>query len=110
MKFYKFVSYINIKTLKMKKLLLSTVLVVALGLSFTSCRETEKKADDMGDAIENAADDTADAMEDAADDAADKTEGALEKAGKAIDNATNEVKEAGKAVDGAAKEIVGDDN
>jgi predicted small secreted protein len=83
----------------MKKLLLSTVLVVALGLTFTSCRDTEKKADDMGDAIETAADDVA-----------DKTEGALEKAGKAIDNAANEVKEAGKAIDSAATEVVGDDN
>ncbi|OBX25649.1 hypothetical protein LX77_02531 [Gelidibacter algens] len=83
----------------MKKLLLSTVLVVALGLTFTSCRDTEKKADDMGDTIETTADDVA-----------DKTEGALEKAGKAIDNAANEVKEAGKAIDSAATEVVGDDN
>ncbi|WP_027125737.1 hypothetical protein [Gelidibacter mesophilus] len=72
----------------MKKLLLSSALVVALGFSFTSCRDTEKKADDVSD----------------------KTEGALEKAGRAIDNAANEVKEAGKAIDSAATEVVGDDN
>lgn len=83
----------------MKKLLLSSALVVALGLSFTSCRDTEKKADDLGDTIENTADDVS-----------DKTEGALEKAGRAIDNAANEVKEAGKAIDSAATEVVGDDN
>lgn len=83
----------------MKKLLLSSALAVALSLTFTSCRDTENKADDMGDTIENTADDVS-----------DKTEGALQKAGRAIDNAANEVKEAGKAVDSAAQEVVGDDN
>lgn len=97
--FHKFVKIINTKTITMKKLLLSTVLVLALSLTFTSCRDTEKKADDMGDTIEKAADDVA-----------DETEGALEKAGKAIDNAAKEVKEAGKAVDSAANQVVGDDN
>lgn len=83
----------------MKKILLSSVLVVALGLSFTSCRETEKKTDDNQIVIEKKADKVS-----------EKTEGALEKAGRAIDNAANEVKEAGKAVDSAAKQVTGDDN
>lgn len=83
----------------MKKLLLSLTLVLAISLSFTSCRETEKKADDMGDTIEIHTDDVS-----------DETEGALEKAGRAVDNATNEVKEAGQAIDSAAGEITNDDN
>lgn len=84
----------------MKKLLLSSALVIALGFSFTSCRETEKKTDDPKVII----------IEKEADVTPKKTEGALEKAGRAIDNAAKEVKEAGKAVDNAAKEVVGDDN
>lgn len=84
----------------MKKILLSSALVVALGLSFTSCRETEKKTDDTKVII----------IEKKTEPVSKKTEGTLEKAGRAIDNATNEVKEAGKAVDNAAKEVAGDDN
>lgn len=79
----------------MKKLLLSSALVLALGFSLTSCRDTDKKSDDSVIIIEKKT---------------DQAEGALEKAGKAIDNAAKEVKEAGKAVDSAAKEVVGDDN
>lgn len=79
----------------MKKLLLSSTLVLALGFSLTSCRDTDKKSDDSVIIIEKET---------------DQAEGALEKAGKAIDNAAKEVKEAGKAVDSAAKEVVGDDN
>ncbi len=84
----------------MKKLVLNSVLIIALSFSFTSCRDTEKKSDDPTVII----------IEKKADDAPKKTEGALEKAGRAIDNAAKEVKEAGKAVDNAAKEVVGDDN
>ena len=84
----------------MKKLLLSSVLVIALSFSLTSCRETEKKANEPSVIV----------IEKKADDTPKKVEGALEKAGKAIDNAAKEVKEAGKAVDKAAKEVVGDDN
>ncbi len=83
----------------MKKLLLSSALILALGLSFTSCRDTDKKTDDTVNTIEK----DLEAVP-------EKAEGALEKVGKAIDNAANEVKEAGKAVDSAAKEVVGDDN
>ena len=72
--------------------------MVALGLSFTSCRETEKKADEP----------TVIVIEKKAEPVSKKTEGTLEKAGKAIDNAAKEVKEAGKAVDNAAKEVGGD--
>ncbi|MGC1631506.1 MAG: hypothetical protein WA749_05265 [Gelidibacter sp.] len=84
----------------MKKLLLSSALVIGLGFSFTSCRETEKKTDEPSVIV----------IEKKADDTPKKTEGAMEKAGRAIDNAAKEVKEAGKAVDNAAKEVVGDDN
>ena len=82
----------------MKKVFLSLILVVAMSLTFTSCRDTENKADDVEVTIEKSAVKTE-----------KETEGALEKAGKAIDNAANETKEAGKAIEDAAKEI-GDDN
>ncbi len=84
----------------MKKILFSYALVIALGFSFTSCRETEKKTEEPRVII----------IEKKAEDTPKRTEGALEKAGKAIDNAAKEVKEAGKAVDKATKEVVGDDN
>ncbi len=82
----------------MKKLLFSSAMLLALGLSFTSCRDTDKKEDSVI------------IIEKEVEKVPAKTEGALEKAGKAIDNAAKEVKEAGKAVDSAAKEVVGDDN
>lgn len=84
----------------MKKVVLSIALVMAMGWSFTSCRETTK-TDDVDDDVEIHID---------GDDVSDKTEGALEKTGKAIDNATDEVKEAGKAVEDAAKEVTDDNN
>ncbi|HUH26864.1 hypothetical protein [Gelidibacter sp.] len=82
----------------MKKLLFSSAMVLALGLSLTSCRDTDKKEDSVI------------IIEKEVDKAPEKADGALEKAGRAIDNAAKEVKEAGKAVDSAAKEVVGDDN
>lgn len=87
----------------MKKLFLSITLVLAMGLSFTSCRDTTK-TDDVDDDVEIRID-----ADDVADDVEVRTDGALERTGRAIDNAANEVKEAGKAIDSAAKEI-GDDN
>lgn len=85
----------------MKKSLLSLTLVLAMGLSFTSCRETEKTADEKTIIIKT---------DDSSDDVSVEKEGALERAGKAVDNAKDEVKDAGKAIDNAAKEITNDDN
>lgn len=84
----------------MKKTLLIAALLFTIGMSFSSCRETEKQSNDKVIIIEK----------DGNDVPTKKREGALEKAAKAIDNAAKEVKEAGKAVDSAAKEVVGDDN
>ena len=84
----------------MKKSLLSFALIIAVGFSFTSCRETEKKKNEPTVII----------IEKKSDETPKKVEGALEKAGRAIDNAAKEVKQAGKAVDSAAKEFTGDDN
>lgn len=81
----------------MKKFAISFTLVLAVSLALTSCRDTEKKTDDVDVKIEKAADKTA-----------KETEGALEKAGKAIDRAAKETKEAGKALDSAAKELTDD--
>lgn len=93
---------INTKTFKlMKKLLLSTALLLALAVTFTSCRDEktevtiEDSMDNTGDAMEDAADDMEDSMEEAADDA----EGAMEEAGKALDKAA---KDTGDALDNAA--------
>lgn len=83
----------------MKNRLLSSILALALGVSFTSCRDTSKKVDDPNIIVIEKKSEPV-----------EKTEGALEKAGRAIDKAAQEVKEAGKAVDSAAKEAVGDDN
>jgi Tfp pilus assembly protein PilF len=63
----------------MKKLVLSFAMVLALAISFTSCRETKEKSVETTEAAE----------------------GSLEKAGKAADDAV----EAGKALDKAVKEI-----
>lgn len=82
----------------MKKLLFSSAMVLALGISLTSCRDTDKKEESVI------------IIEKEVDKGPGKADGALEKAGRAIDNAAKEVKEAGKAVDSAAKEVVGDDN
>lgn len=83
----------------MKKLVISFIIVLTMSFSFNSCRNTEKKSDDVDVKIEKAADKTA-----------KETEGVLEKAGKAIDKAAQETKEAGKAIDSAAKELTDDNN
>lgn len=73
----------------MKKLFLSTLLLLAISLTFTSCRDT-KKTESVEDAVENAT---------------QATEGALEETGKAIDNAVEKTKEAGEATKEAIKKI-----
>lgn len=66
----------------MKKLFLSTALLLVLSLSFTSCRETKKAEsvedviENVGDAIESAAETTGDAVE-AVDSAIDTTGDAI---------------------------------
>lgn len=76
--------FVNTKTITMKKLLLSLALLFALAISFTSCRETKEKTIIIEE---------------------NQTEGALEKAGKAVDEAVEETKEAGEAIEKAAEEI-----
>lgn len=73
----------------MKKLFLSTLLLIAFSFSFTSCGET-KKTETVDEAIENAK---------------DATEGALEETGKAIDNAVEKTKEAGEATKEAIEKV-----
>ena len=51
----------------MRKLILNTALVLALAVSFTSCRETKEEAKGAADAVEKAAGEAADAIGDAAD-------------------------------------------
>lgn len=80
----------------MKKIVITTFCAAVIGLSFNSCRDTETKKEVI--------------IEKKVEPAPTKREGALEKAGRAIDNAAQEVKEAGKAVDSAAKQVGGDDN
>jgi len=86
----------------MKKLVWSTILLLALTITFVACRDT-KKADSVEEAIENAGD----AIEDATNDAADAAEGAFEETGKAIDDVVKETKEAGEAAKEAVDKIEG---
>ena len=73
----------------MKKLFLGTLLLLAISISFTSCRDTKKS----------------ESVENAVDNAADATEGALEQTGKAIDNAVEKTKEAGEATKEAIEKV-----
>ena len=75
----------------MKKLLFSTILLLAIGTSLSSCRDT-KKSDSIDDAVEKTS---------------DATEGALEQTGKAIDNAVEQTKEAGEATKDAIDKVGG---
>ncbi len=75
----------------MKKLILSSALVLALCLSFTSCRE-KKETDTTTDgaAVENAVEETTDATETA--------EGAIDDATEAVDGAIDDATEAAEKV------------
>lgn len=77
----------------MKKLVLSTVIVLALSLSFTSCRDS-KKADSIEDAVENASD----AVENAAEATGEAVESAANATGEAAENAANSAKEEAEKV------------
>jgi len=90
---------LNTKTKPMKKLLLSTALLLALSFTFTSCRDTKKESvedsiENAGDAIEDAADAAAEAIEDAGEEASDAVEDALESAGDAVDDAAKATSDA----------------
>lgn len=54
----------------MKKVILTLAVAFTLSTAFVSCRDTNKKSDD----VENAMDDVADDVEDAMDDAGDAIE------------------------------------
>lgn len=73
----------------MKTLFFSAFLLLAISVSFTSCRDT-KKSESVENAVQNAA---------------DETEGALEQTGKAIDNAVEKTKEAGEATKEAIEKV-----
>jgi peptidoglycan hydrolase CwlO-like protein len=83
----------------MKKLLFSAALVLALSVSFTSCREVKEGADKAGDAMENAAEETEDAVK-----------GGFEATGEAMDNVVEETEEAVESVKDAIDEATDDDN
>ena len=76
----------------MKKLLLSSILLLALSLSFTSCRDA-KKGESIQDSIENAADAASDAVENAAEATGEAVESAANATGEAAENAANSAKE-----------------
>ena len=104
-KYFRALTLINTKTIKMKKVVLRIALVAVLGLSFTSCRETkaesaEDKVEEAMDDAGNAIDEAGDAIEDAVDDAGD----ALEEAGDAVEDAVDDAGNAvGDAVDKATE-------
>ena len=62
----------------MKKVLLSTIMVLFLSLTFTSCRDTKEKTEDT---IEEAMDNAGDAI----DEAGDAVEDAANEAGQEIE-------------------------
>ena len=65
------INNLTLKIFKMKKVFLSTIMMLALAVSFTSCKETADKAKD-------GMEDAADAVGDAAEEVADKTEEVVE--------------------------------
>ncbi|WP_121667885.1 hypothetical protein [Mesonia aquimarina] len=73
----------------MKKSIVMLAMLFAFSTAFTSCRNEEKKTDDM----EEAADDTGDAIEDAAEDTGDAVEDAAEDVGDAAEEGADEVEE-----------------
>jgi len=73
----------------MKKVLLSTVLVLALALSFTSCRDTKEKTED---AVENAADAASDAVDSTKETAGDAVDDVKEAADDAVEDAKDMAK------------------
>lgn len=78
----------------MKKLLLTSALLVALSLTFSSCRDT-KKADTVEESIENAND----AMDDAA---AEQDEMEQENMDTTVDTVDVSIDAANDAIDAAA--------
>ena len=95
--------YFNLKTLKMKKLILSSALVLALCLSFTSCRE-KKEAAATEDAVENAVEETTDEATEAVEEVTDSIKGAVDDVTEAVEGAVDAAAEAvEEAVDDAAE-------
>lgn len=68
----------------MKKLFL-TFASLCLVVSVYSCRETDKKAEDAADSVEEVMEDAGDAVEEAMDDAGDAIEEAVDEAVDTID-------------------------
>jgi len=69
----------------MKKLFISFA-ALCLVASVYSCRETEKKADEMGDSIEETMEEAGDKMEEAMDTLAEKTEKTFDAAKKSMED------------------------
>ncbi len=88
----------------MKKLLLSAALLLALSVTFTSCRE-ENKTD-----AENAMENTGEAMENAAEETGEAAEDGFEATGEAMDNAVEETEEAAESVGDAIEEATDNDD
>ena len=96
----------------MKKLILSSALVLALCLSFTSCREKKDADTTDGEAIENTVDETTgtavETTEEAIDEVTETVEGAVEDTTEAVeevkDNATKASEEVNKSVKKSKKD------
>lgn len=79
---------------KMKKIILTFAAVCLIALTY-SCRETEKKADDAADAVEEAMDDASEKLEEAGDAMIE----AADDAGEIIEETTDDViEEAGEVI------------
>ncbi|AJR03234.1 hypothetical protein [Siansivirga zeaxanthinifaciens] len=82
----------------MKKLLLSAVLLTALSLTFTSCKDSNKTVtiEEAVDSAVEATEDAVEATEEAVDDAVEATEEAMDDAAESTKKAVDHTVEAAK--------------
>ena len=83
----------------MKKVILSAIVMIAMSVSFVSCRETAEKAKD-------ATEQAGEAMDEAADEVGEAAKGAMETAGEAVDDA---METTGEAVEDDKVKAAGED-
>jgi gas vesicle protein len=106
-------NYLNSKTNTMKKVILGSILMIALSISFVSCRETKDKAKDameetnealkeVGEDMKKVGEEAKDAASEVMDDAKEMGKDMKEAGAEALDKAGNTAKEVGNDVKDAA--------
>ncbi|WP_197276093.1 hypothetical protein [Mangrovimonas sp. TPBH4] len=74
----------------MKKLLL---ILLAVGISFTACKETKEKTEEVTETVENTMEDAVDAVEEAAEATGEAVEEAVDATEEAVEDAIDEAVE-----------------